>query len=363
MKLIIIGLLYFFIIYLNRKKVSPYACFFIIFIVMAFQSNVSGDFYTYAESFEKYNRYGINVNETDVGWYGLNRLFGFSNFFIFYFFVALFEFYILSKFTKKYVPRSYWILPAVLFFFDMNMMFFQMKGLRQALAIELGITSLYVLGTKMTKTNVVVSLVLSLLAFSMHATALLVVAYVTIYIIISKTKLLSREIKFGSYLLPVIAISIYYFVYTSKVLLIDRWQPFLLQLDLGGMEGYFGEMGIVEYSFFIDVVKSYFVFYVAYNLKYSCGIQRYITLLCLLGLYMDMFLFGMGNLFRAALYLTIWGIFVYPNVVCSLRLNKRKKEALAFTILTIAYAYRTFITVSTRGMIDALDNYRFIFEF
>lgn len=364
MKLIIIGFLYFAIMYLNRKKVSPFACFFIVFIVMAFQSNVTGDFYTYAANFERYRQFGMDINSRlEIGWLWLNRLFGFSNFFVFYFCVALFEIWVLSKFTKKYVPKAYWILPAILFFFDMNMMFFQMKGLRQALAIELGVSAMYIIGDNVTKKNVLISLMLSLLAFSMHQTALWVVVYVVLYIILSKTKVLFYGIKSGSYWLPLIAVGLYYFISISKVLLIDRLRPLLLQLDLGGKEGYFGGMSTVSYHALIDFIKGYFVFYVAYNLKYSYGMQRYITMLCLFGLYMDMFLFGMGNLFRTALYLTIFGIFVYPNVVNSLRMNNRKVEALIFLVLSVAYAFRTFITVSMRGMTDALDNYKFLFEF
>lgn len=350
--------------YIYRKKVSPFACFFIVFIVMAFQSNVTGDFYTYAANFERYRQFGMDINSRlEMGWLWLNRLFGFSNFFVFYFCVALFEIWVLSKFTKKYVPKAYWILPAILFFFDMNMMFFQMKGLRQALAIELGVTAMYVIGDNVIKKNVLISLLLSLLAFSMHQTALLVVFYVILYIILSKTKVLSYEIKLDSYWLPLIAVGLYYFISISKASFIDRLQPLLLQFDLGGKEGYFGEMSTVSYHVLIDLIKGYFVFYVAYNLKYSYGVQRYITLLCLLGLYMDMFFFGMGNLFRAALYLTIYTLFVYPNVAFSLKKNQRKVESMFFIVLSIVYAYRTFVTVSMRGMTDALDNYRFLFEF
>ena len=363
MKLVIIGFLYFAIMYLYRKKISPYVCFFIIFIVMAFQSNVPGDFYRYAQDFAVYNRTANNFDDVESGWYCLNRLFSFSNFSIFYFFIAIFEYWILSKFTKIYVPKKYWILPAILFFFDMNMMFFQMKGLRQALAIELGILALFTLGKGVSIKNAVLSLALSLLACSMHHTAFFVIAYIVIYILISKSKVLCSEIRFGSYLLPIVAVSLFYFIYTSKFILIDEWQPILMQLNLDGMEGYFGEMEAIEYNFLIDLIKSYFVFYVAYNLKYSYGIQRYITLLCLLGLYMDMFLFGMGNLFRTTLYLTIFCLFVYPNVAFSLKQNHKKVESVFFIILSIGYVYRTFVTVSMRGMPDALDNYRFMFEF
>lgn len=362
MKLIIIGFVYFALMYLNRKKVSPFGFFLIVFIVMAFQSNVPGDFYAYANYFAEYNLAKFNINKIEVGWYCLNRIFGFLNFSFFYFFVALIEIWTLSIFTKKYVPRVFWLLPAILFFFDMNMMFFQMKGLRQALAIELGVLAIFAVGRGRSIKNVIFSLALSLLAFSMHQTALLVVTYVVVYVIISKLKILNSEIKLGSNLIPITAVGFFYFIYVSKTLLVDKWQPILLQLNLGGMEGYFGEMGTKEYHILIDLIKGYFVFYVAYNLKYSYGMQRYITLLCLLGLYMDMFLFGMGNLFRASLYLTIFSLFVYPNVAFSLKQNHRKVESIVFMILSIAYAYRTFVTVSMRGMSDGLDNYKFIFE-
>ena len=345
--------------YLKRKKVSTFACFLIVFIVMAFQSNVPGDFYTYAENFIKYNQLGNNYNETEFGWYCLNRLFSFSDFFFFYLIVAFFEFWVLSKFTKKYVPRAYWLLPAILFFFDMNMMFFQMKGLRQALAIELGVLSIDSIGRGLSVKNVILSFGLALLASSMHHTALLIVGYILVYILIGKSKLLNKEIKLNPYWLSIVAVGLFYFIYTSKALLINKWQPILMQLNLDGMEGYFGEMGTIEYSILIDLIKGYFVFYVAYYIKYSYGIKRYMTLLCLLGLYMDMFLFGMGNLFRATLYLTIFGLFVYPNVAFTLKLHNKKIESLLFIVFATAYAYRTFVTVSMRGMSDALDNYRF----
>ena len=363
MKLVVIGFVYFAMIYFNRKRVSPFLCYLVVFIIMAFQSNVRGDFYVYADNFLKNNQLCSNWDDLEVGWYWLTRIFGFSNFSVFYFFVALFEIWTLSVITKKYVPRTYWLLPAVLFFFDMNMMYFQMKGLRQALAIELGALSLYTIGKGVSIKNVILSLGLCLLAFSMHQTALLLVPFVLIYILMSKSNALCSDIKSSAYCLPLIFVALYFVIYLFKVNLVDKLLPLLFQIDLGGMEGYFGEMGSVEYSLLIDLIKGYFIFYVAYNLKYSYGIGRYLTILCLLGLYLDMFLFGMGTLFRIPLYLTIFVIVVYPNIANSLRRNNRKVESAIFILLSIAYAYRTFVTVSMRGMQDGLDSYRFMFEF
>ena len=132
-------------------------------------------------------------------------------------------------------------------------------------------------------------------------------------------------------------------------------------MDLGGLEGYFGDLGEASYNILIDVVKGYFVFYIAYSLKYTYGMQRYITMLCLIGAFLDMFLFGMGNLYRVPLFLTIYGIFVYPNVVNILWHNRKRVEALAFLVLSIAYAVRTFVAISMRGNPDMLDTYQFSF--
>lgn len=326
---------------------------------MGFQSNVPGDYYGYQEIYNSISNGLSNFSNyrEDVGWLYLNYVIGqIANFKVFILLLSAIETLILAKFIDKYTLEKYRYIAGVLFFFSMNMMLFQMKGLRQGFAIELLLASIFFINDR----KYIKSLCVTILAVLMHKSSILAIPYLLLFPFAKKITHSESNRKSG-HLVPSILAALYFLLLQFKPLYIDYFQPIFMALDLSGYEGYFGEMSVVTYHILISIYGAIAVYAIAYSLPYLNFTGRYFGFISLIGLFVENFFFGQGDLFRLALYYTIFTIISLPNAATVIY-KKNKLLSLCFIVLCIAYAYRTFITMTIRHSTDGFDNYKFIFE-
>lgn len=364
MVLYILGFVYIFISFVFRKKYNPFWGWLIVFIVMAFQSNVPGDYVSYLTDFIKIaaDSYHLDSLQTEKGWNYINYIFSkVANFKVMIFCISLVEYLALASFTKRYALRGFAFLSALIFYFSTNMMLFQMKGIRQGLAVELSLMALMFIDLKGVKRGGFYSILLLILSYFIHSSSAIFFPFVFIAILMKKYDWSMFKSSSQNFIFPSVITSIYVLLYIFKVVAIDFIQPLLLGLSLGGSEGYFGEMEFVNYNILITVCGAIFTFAVAYVMQVQNGFLKFLSLLTLIALFMEMFFYGMGNLFRLTLYVGIVSLVALPNVSSYLCMKNHKIAAWIFAGLVIAYFWRGFITQTIYHSYNGFDNYMFLF--
>lgn len=359
MLLVIIGLLYILISFIKRKNYNPYLGWLVVFFVMGLQSNVPGDYDRYEETFIKIANNFENIHElrVELGWGYLNYIFSrILPFPVFVFIISFFEYIILAMFIKKYAYRKFMFLGGLVFFFWLNLMLFQMKGLRQALSTEICLLALMYVDQRKSK----VPIILVILASTIHTSALLMLPIIVLAIIYTKNKWSLLKARTPKIIFPAILLSLYLLIFFFKKVFIEYIQPKLLLFDLMGYEGYFGELDAIDYNILITIYGAIVVFAVSYVMQSECGFRKYLSILFIISAFWEMFSFGAGNMFRFSLYYSITSIVVLPNVSSYLHFNKHRILAWLFALLVLSYTFRTFITQTIRHSEDGFDNYSLI---
>lgn len=359
MVLIIIGFIFIIVSLLNRNRYNPYWGLLVVLLVMGLQSNVPGDYDGYEDT---YIRLANNIDRidnlrTEMGWNILCLIF--SNvvpFPIFVFLLSLFECLVLAKFIKEYADQKIMFLGALIFYFWINLMLFQMKGLRQAFSIEICLLAVMYAHNR----KLIVPLLLVLFASTVHNSSLLMLPFVFLASIINRKQWKILNATSPKIIYSLIVAGIYLFIFTMKSIYIERVLPLLFSIDLNGYEGYFGELEAVDYNALITLYGAIVVFAVSYVLQAEKGFRKYLSFLFLISAFWEMFTFGAGNMFRLSLYFSITSVVVLPNVSSYLYDHKHHVLAWLFAVLVLSYSFRTFITQTLRHSEDGFDNYSFI---
>lgn len=363
MLLIIIGLLYTLISFLNRDKYQPYWGWLIILAIMGLQYSVPGDYDGYEQTFRKVatNSFDMNSIKTERGWTYLNRLFSyFGTFQLLVFAISLFEYYVLAKFIAYYTDKKFLFLSGLIFYFSMYMMIFQMKGLRQALSIEMCLLALMTIDKHSGLKSMLWSIVLVLLASTIHTSSYLMLPVIFCAIILKTSHwvILKADVPNIKYA-GIITLS-YLCLFWMKKTFIEFIRPWLLSLDLMGYEGYFGSLEIIEYHVLITLYHTCIVFAVSYVMQAEKGFMKFLYIMVIISTFCEMITFGLGSLFRITLALNIVSIAVLPNVSSYLYKNQHRILAWLFAGLVISYNFRTFITQTIRHSENGFDNYSFL---
>lgn len=361
MKLLIIGFIFLLFSYWGRKKYDSYLWLLFVLLVMGLQSNVGGDYVSYKEMYD-----GLALRETprshlyvEVGWYYMTKFLAqYMSFELFVFLLSLVEYLILARFINRYVKKPYRFVAGLIFFFNMNMMLFQMKGMRQGFAIELVLAAFILFDSR----KLLAGLGVSALAVSMHTSSLVVVPFILLFYFIKKTSWWNHKFKLKFWVIPLSLLILYIFVVTNKELLIDIWRPLLLAMNLEGYEGYFGEMEFTQQHFLFYIYGGLIVSVLSYYLNFTRGSLRFMVVMAIIGQFLSDFFLGMGSLFRLSLFFSIFSIIAIPCFANFLYRRKYRVLSMLFIVFCVAYAWRTFMPWVFRPVVDGFYTYRFIFE-
>lgn len=364
MFLVALGIIYIVISFLARRKYSLSWGLIIILLAMGLQTNVPGDYDRYAFAYNEIETDLIDFHSlrSEIGWGYLNYFFSrFVSFKIFIFFLSFFEVCVLARFIKRYTDKRFMFLSGLIFYFSLNMMLFQMKGLRQGLAIEICLIALIYLDRLRGIKQIVFPILIVFLASTIHMSSFLMVPIIVLWIVIQNSKWVSHKCKDTNYILPLLFSCLYFYLFLIKAELIESNKLLLTALNLQGKEGYFAELISIDYNPLITIYGALLVFAVSFFMQQESGFRKFLSLIVLISLYLEMFTFGAGNLFRLTLYYGIISIVVLPNVASFLYRKEHHVLAWLFTGLVISYNFRSFITQTIRNSEDGFDNYTFIF--
>ena len=328
---------------------------------MGLQCNVSGDYYSYMEDYNKLKLFNADVSQirSEVGWFYLMKVLSqFFSFEFFVFFISTIEYLILSCFINKYVDKDFRYVAGLIFFFFMNMMLFQMKGMRQGFAIELFLASFMLVDSK----KYLLALSIALLSVFIHKTSIVVIPFLLLIFLSKQFGWCKEELRTFHLFLPIIITTGYIIFILNKLLIIEYLQPIFMALSLMDLEGYFGEMSYTDQHVLIYIYGAVTVFFMSYYLKFAKGNMRVIVILAIIGQFAGDFFLGQGDLFRIPLYYSIFSIVAIPNAASHLYRKKQTKLSFLFVLLCIGYAWRTFMPWVYRPVLDGFYTYRFVFE-
>ena len=366
MLILYLGILLLVVTLISKWKLSPELGFAVIFIIMAFQSNVQGDFITYKEFFNSLSSY---TEEDEPLWIFLNKVFHPFGFFVFNLLLVTFETLVLLKLTKKYADRSYIGLAAVLFLFTNSMLIIHMKALRQVLTIEMLLIP-FLLPKKQSWRQDVLTFALFVVAYFIHnASAVMLIPLVLLFLdnhynLFEDKKVSSKK----SYLLPFILTGLFLIIYSLKVtLLSDNLNVLAIALqDEDFRLGSYATMRetegkIFEVSWLIVLYDAIIVLLSAWYYNNTSGRLRIFAIMTILASVLDVLFFGMGSMMRIGYYFSIVNIVVLPNITSLISKKYDRILALIFIVFLIGYAMKTsypFFTDPTNGRFGA---YKFLF--
>jgi len=288
----------------TKYKKLLYFSFLIIAIIMGFQTYAGADIYDYEKWFY-YQSY-----EMEIGWLWLNKLFSPLGFRALLICLSLFESFVLCRLILKYVPKKWYWLSVLIFYFTPGYMFFYMSGLRQALAITLFILAFdYIIDKKFIK-----AIILILVAALFHKTALICLPLV-FFGYISEYKQYHKTLFFSIVICLVFVV--FYSLRVNLSTLVDEGIVFFFNLnnDFSKYYNYLDMYEIFEISIFILIFDIALLFCAVQSLRKTKTKQDVILIIfLLLSILTQPFVYGMGALFRIFLYVSMFSIASIPII-------------------------------------------------
>lgn len=349
-------------------KYDTFIALLFCFVIMGFQSNVDGDFYSYKHDFENFGFYGHVLEKGEYFWLYLNYLCqSIISWPIFVVILSGFECYIIKKYIDRFANCDYKFVSAVLFFFTFNYMLMQMKAMRQGLALELSIYALLMIqdGIEYKKSkDILIAVLLSLAAYYSHHSSLILIAFVWGYYFVTRSKTFinwsPRSINFS----VIFGIAGYLLFVMKKSFLDNILFPYLSLMDDSQYEAYLQELiesaGIVTNLVVLyDVV---ILFLLGWYLKIANGSNKYITIIAIVGMFADIICFGNSSVQRILLYFSIFNLVVFPQVLSEVEKQYGKIPAYVLIFFLVGYAMKTSVFWLVSGDPTMFGQYKFIFQ-
>lgn len=353
----------------GRYKTS--AAFLFVFVTMAFQYGVPGDFDGYQDSYNFWDDNSSTWRKGEYVWFYLTKFSRiFFDFHVFVFLLSAFEIYVIKKYIDRYTADlKYGYICAIIFFFTFNFMLLQMKAMRQGLATELAILALLFVDDSIKgKKYLFCSCLAGIAAYYSHHSSLILLAMVAgyYYYVQRLEKNPTQQFENESYLnwrFPTILVVGAFIIVYLKRMFLDQYLPLLL-----------GELGEDRYSGYIDEIKEseiqslsvlfydfVIIFLMGLCFQYSNRKWRYITLMGIIGIYVDILCFGIGSAQRILVYFVVFNLILYPKILDMLEKNFGKSVAYFFLMLFMGYAYKTSSDMMFDTARDGFGTYQIIF--
>lgn len=342
--------------------------FLFALLIMAFQSNVEGDYMGYMEEFGSGD---TRTMDDEPLWVYLQMPFYPLGWQVFYFFMASFQVWVVYRLAKLYAANKYQYLGAIVFFFTFGMMLIQMKALRQGLAIEVCLLPfLLEVDKKSTMLKRLLACYLPVVvAFFIHNSAIVAIVPATLLFLMHQKGWFTQPYsqKKGEWFWPIVMVSCFYVVYMLKQTL---FAGFFTQISnlmtlndmrLGGYLVKDQEEGIFTLSLLIVMYDAVMVFFSTWLLRYVNGSIKVLCFMSIFSFFADTLFFGMGSMPRIGYFFTIANVAVIPCIVTQINNRFGRKYALLFVAFCIGYAVKTSLPFMTGMEGDRFGNYRFVF--
>lgn len=346
---------------LSRGKYNLSIAFLFVFLIMGFQSNVVGDYYSYMEEYTNFSFENHVSRKGEYFWLYVTYFFQkHVSFHVFIILLSLFECYCVKKYIERFSNEKYSYVSVILFFFTFNYMLMQMKALRQGLAVDLCMLS-FVMIDKCKKKTIFFAALLSLAAYYTHKSSLVSISFVWGYWIYIRYSKSNSWFKVTNPIYFAIAILLLYFF--KKTFLDTYLVPIMGMFDddhymnyARDFSEYAGQMGFLPILYNAIIVSI-----MAWYLRFAKKRERYFVIIAIVGVFVDVLVFATGSIQRLLLYFLFANLAVIPGMTYAVEKKYGSVSKWLFLALLLGYALKTSLPSITSTIGDKFGNYQFIF--
>lgn len=394
--------------FLLRKKLPPYWGFLLVLLIMGFQEGVEGDFMNYKVAYEMIENDHvaeaevIASDEEPVMAYLMNLLSYVFPYWMFVFLMSFFQCFVLFRLVKRYTPKRFGYLAAILFYFSFNMMLLQMKAMRQGLAIEMMVLAFLVADGKKARW---LSPIIALIAYFTHNSMLVILPFYILFLIVAiRQRIKIREAirmnrlpsgerpparrrkkahrlhfievfkrwweKYNVFSIAMVVV--YLLTYVFKITVLNRYLLPLILLTGGSanrLASYADTSNLEEslqnnlsaISPLIVLYDAVIVYLVSTQLRNSGPKMRVFCIISIVAAFGDMIFYGAGAFARIIMYFVVFNLIVYPAVTLSIKRKYGTLGALVFMVFLIGYAVKTSWPWITGMAEDRFGTYHLVF--
>lgn len=340
--------------YINRNKEVNYGleiAFIAITIFSAIRYDYGNDYTSYYSTFNEMDGASFRSlfmveSRTEIGWRFLCLIFQPLGFFSFVAFLSVFENVVFYKLIKKHVSQNWQWFAMFIYLFNSSYFVLQQSMMRQTFAIALFIIAT----TFIYRKQIIPAIILLLLAFSIHQSAIVLIPFAFI-------GLIPQPISAKGYL---IYISIAVFLFCSNLVSNDilikimSAFPIVDNYDSYATSDSAASFGI---GFFLLCL---FTAVVLYKQKEQEGICRLFSFLFLFDLLILPFTMNILMISRLRYYFSIFAIVAIPNSFPLIKDKALRYIFISLYILISSYNYIGFFNSETWS--EHFSVYHTIFE-
>lgn len=353
MLILIVGILL--ILYcVTAKRFNVWVAMSFVLLIMGFQEGLPGDYMGYKETFmtggAEVGAYDSTVKAGEFAHLWTTQVLSkIMSFHMYVLLTSLIQVLAMGLMIRDYAHKNYQYFGVLLIFFTFNIMFIQMKAMRQGYAVDCMVLAYYLLGRR----KHLWSLVFMVLAFGFHNSAIVAIPF---YMLLWVLMFSRRKVRGPEESLPVVrkgnagfkvaawtVIGLLVF-YLFKFAVFDRFiNPLLIGLQIFEYGDYlsdFGDEGSIAWWILLyHLVVTYFV--ALYMVNEQNLFKKYMAFLTLLAMFLFIGTFGFGILMRMQAYFLVYSIVAFPNIAAMLRASYGRKAGLAFVLFNMVYVMYT----------------------
>lgn len=346
-----------------KQKYSVQIGMLFVLLIMGFQEGIPGDYMEYKNTFShggaESGIIGSTIKESEFAYIWLSQtLSKFMNFHEFVLLTSAVQCFIMGLIIKTYVRREYRYFGVLLIFFTFNIMMIQMKAMRQGYAMDTLLLAYYLAG----KRKFFWSLFVAILAFGFHNSSIVALPFfLVLWFIMFLYKKQEQESpipvianKRKSVITAIGAAGGLLFFYLFKFMVFDSYiTPILMGIEAFEYSGYLNQIeNNRSIAWWILLYHIAIVFFATlYYVNEKDLFRKYFTILILVAMFLNIGIFGFGNLMRISAYFLFFCIVVYPNIANMLHRNYGKSVAVCFVLFNMAY-----IMYTTVGNMLSMDD-------
>lgn len=351
---IFISVIAVFLAYLARFKQIKWGlevAFILLTIFISLRYDWGNDYSGYLQKFQlttSYSSFDSEIFNIEPGWIFLNYISKPIGFFGFTILLTIFEYYVLYRLIKKYVPKNWYWLAVFIFTFNCSLMVVTSSMMRQFLAMSIFIITIeYIISKRW-----LISILLILLASLFHSSALILLPFSFFgYLNISLTKLK-----------PYIWFCVYLFLYFFAVDLFGKYFNMLIELEqFKDYEVYVGEKNVALSTGAGVIINMILYFAMLTHQQYQVNRVKVLFILFAFSVFFNLFADIAPLTGRLGFYFSILSIVCYPLMFKEIKNIILRNAVLGIYILLLL---KTFFDFFSFGSIWHKDfyNYQSIFS-
>lgn len=324
---LVVSLLSILLAYLARYKQFRYgleAAFIVITFFLAIRYNWGNDYESYIVEFNEINSNNVNIiSNREIGWVIINRLSYSIGFFGLTILLTIFEYYVVYRLIKRYVPREWYWLSVFILTINTSYMLVGASMMRQFLSMCIFIVTIDFIMKK----KWIISLLLVFLASLFHTSALILLPFCFFGFVDVSLSRKSALILFGGYvILYIISLELLDEIF-PQIFIIEQFEKYQVYLYTDKLKSQFG-LGVFFYMIlFLTLIL---------HQRFQDKKMRFLFIILAFDQLTTIFSGIVPLISRIGLYFSIFSIVCYPLLFKTMK-NKFWKYSLLFgyIVLTI----------------------------